>query len=106
MRETRFEPNLLRGRPGERVRFVLRNIDPIDHEFVIGDKAFQKEHREQRGSTGGMHHGAEPGVAEVAKGETVTMDYTFPAAPGPLEIACYVEGHYEAGMRGEVSVEV
>ena len=30
--------------PGETVRFVVSNSDPIDHEFIIGDQAVQIAH--------------------------------------------------------------
>ncbi|MEA2555869.1 MAG: Cupredoxin-like domain, partial [Actinomycetota bacterium] len=30
--------------PGETVRFVLENTDPIDHEFILGDQYVQDIH--------------------------------------------------------------
>lgn len=104
MRALKFEPSSMSAKSGERVRFVLRNHDKVDHEFVIGDRAFQAQHRAEAKSMAGMHHGRTPGVAEVGKGKTVTMAYVFPKTARTLEIACYVDDHYESGMRGEANV--
>ena len=45
-------------------------------------------------------------VMNIAPGQTVTLDYTFPssAAGSHPEFACYQPGHYEAGMKLGVMV--
>ena len=50
------------------------------------------------------------GMAEsedLVPGATVSFDYTFTPDDlnGPLELACHVAGHYEAGMRLPITVE-
>jgi uncharacterized cupredoxin-like copper-binding protein len=39
-----FDPERIDAVPGETVRFVIENTDPIDHEFILGDDAVQQIH--------------------------------------------------------------
>src|SRR5687768_6312489 len=57
IRHSRFLPATLDFSPGTTVRFVVRNTDPIDHEFIVGNEAVQARH--QTGTE--PHHGAIPG---------------------------------------------
>jgi uncharacterized cupredoxin-like copper-binding protein len=103
MRHSRFEPAVVRVDPGERVRFVLRNIDPIDHEFILGDDAVQRRHEQGRER---RHHGDVPGERSVPAGGDAATTYAFPAALDGhvLEFACHLPGHYAYGMHGTVRV--
>jgi uncharacterized cupredoxin-like copper-binding protein len=103
MHHSRFEPALVRVDPGERVRFVLRNTDPIDHEFILGDDAVQRRHEQGRER---HHHGAVPGERSVAAGREAATTYAFPATLDgrTLEFACHLPGHYAYGMHGRVRV--
>ena len=103
MRHSHFEPAAVRVEPGERVRFVLRNTDPIDHEFILGDEAVQRRHEQGRERE---HHGQVPGEVSVAAGREATTTYTFRAGgPATLEFACHLPGHYAYGMRAKVTVQ-
>jgi uncharacterized cupredoxin-like copper-binding protein len=103
MRHSRFEPAVVRADPGERVRFVLRNTDPIDHEFILGDDAVQRRHEQGRER---QHHGEVPGERSVAAGQEAATTYAFPAGSRGrvLEFACHLPGHYAYGMHGTVQV--
>ena len=103
MRHSRFEPAAVRVDPGERVRFVLRNTDPIDHEFILGDDAVQRRHEQGRER---QHHGEVPGERSVAAGQEAATTYAFPQALDGrvLEFACHLPGHYAYGMHGTVRV--
>ena len=90
-----FEPSTIQVDPGETVRFVIRNTDPIDHEFIVGDAQVQGVH--ERGTE--SHHDPRPGEVSVPAGETVATTYTFPAE-GRLIFGCHLPGHYAFGMRG------
>jgi uncharacterized cupredoxin-like copper-binding protein len=85
------------------VRFVLRNTDPIDHEFILGDAAVQARHEQGRDR---HHHGEVPGERSVAAGQEAATTYAFPAGLDgrTLEFACHLPGHYAYGMRGTVRV--
>lgn len=84
--------------PGETVRFVVSNSDPIDHEFIIGDQAVQIAH--ERGTE--AFHPPRPGEITIPAGETVETTYTFDAQD--LIFGCHLPGHYAYGMRGIISV--
>ena len=104
MRHSHFEPAAVRVEPGEQVRFVLRNTDPIDHEFILGDDGVQRRHEQGRERE---HHGEVPGERSVGAGQEAVTTYAFPAALDgrALEFACHLPGHYAYGMRGRVTVE-
>jgi uncharacterized cupredoxin-like copper-binding protein len=95
----RFDPPNVAAKAGERVTFRVTNTGATDHEFVVGDAAFQAAHE-----TGG-HAGHAGGAAVSLKpGETKTLDYTMPeTAPA---YACHVAGHDDAGMKGTVTYTV
>jgi uncharacterized cupredoxin-like copper-binding protein len=103
MHHSRFQPAVLTVAPGERVRFVLRNTDPIDHEFILGDPAVQRRHEQGRDR---HHHGEVPGERSVPAGRQAVTTYTFPAGPPGqvLEFACHLPGHYAYGMHGTARV--
>lgn len=103
MHHSRFEPASIRVDPGQRVRFVLRNTDPIDHEFILGDAAVQRRHEQGRQR---HHHGDVPGERSVAAGQEAATTYAFPAGLDgrTLEFACHLPGHYAFGMHGTVRV--
>jgi uncharacterized cupredoxin-like copper-binding protein len=94
-----FLPERLEVKEGETVTFVVRNGDPIDHEFILGDEEIQLVHEEGTEK----HHGARPGEISVPAGETRETTYTF-EEPGELIYGCHIFGHYDYGMRGAVEV--
>lgn len=96
---SRFDPSALTFEPGTTVRFEIRNTDPIDHEFILGDEEVQAIH--ERGTE--AHHGARPGEISIPAGTTRTTTYTF-AERGVLIFGCHFPGHYAFGMRGTVTV--
>ena len=100
MHHSRFQPAAITVAPGTTVRFVLRNTDPIDHEFIIGGKAVHQLH--ERGT---QRSHDRPGEVSVLAGQERTTTVSFNlAAPAQLEYACHLPGHYAYGMRGLVTV--
>ena len=98
MRGSAFEPKRLEVEKGSTVTFVLRNSDPIDHEFILGDAEVQRMHEV---GTDKQHD--RPGQISVPAGATRETTYTFEEA-GTLIYGCHVHGHYDYGMRGAVEV--
>lgn len=94
-----FDASAIEAEPGERVRLVVHNADPIDHEFIVGDEGVQRAH--ERGTE--THHGARPGEISVPAGTTRSTTYTF-GEPGGLIFGCHLPGHYAYGMRGVIAV--
>ncbi|MDQ4096467.1 MAG: plastocyanin/azurin family copper-binding protein, partial [Actinomycetota bacterium] len=93
IRFSRFVPSTVRARPGEVVRFFVRNHDPIPHELIVGDQAVQDRH--ENGTE--PHHGERPGEVSVAAGATAQTTYTF-VTPGRLFFGCHLPGHWAYGM--------
>ena len=96
---SRFEQTRIEVQAGEEVTFIVRNTDPIAHEFIVGDERVQAVHEEGTEA----HHDARPGEVSVAAGETVTTTYTF-GEPGELIFGCHLPGHYAYGMRGTIRI--
>lgn len=99
MKYTQFDVDEIRVRPGTRVRFVLKNEDPIGHEMIVGDELVHAQH------AAGTHaeHPPVPGEVSVEPLETAVTTYEFDD-PGTIEFACHLPGHYDYGMRGEIVV--
>jgi len=96
---SRFDPSDISIDPGQTVRFVVENTDPIDHEFIVGDEQVQQAH--EAGTE--AHHPPRPGEISIAPGETVTTVVTFPSQ-GDLLFGCHLPGHYAYGMRGLIDI--
>lgn len=97
---SRFDPETIEVERGETVRFVIRNTDPIDHEFILGDDEVQRVHEDGTEA----RHAPRPGEVSVPAGATVVTTYTFPLEDGTLILGCHLPGHYGFGMRGTVSI--
>ena len=99
IRHSRFVPSSFEARPGSTVRIVVRNLDPIAHELIVGDQAVQDVH--ERGTE--THHGDRPGEVSVPAGATAETTYRLPSS-GPVLLGCHLPGHWDYGMRGTVRV--
>jgi uncharacterized cupredoxin-like copper-binding protein len=105
-----FEPAELEVEAGETVRFVFENTGKAAHDAFVGDIAAQGDHeREMReaeeddGHGGGHDENDAEDAITVEPGETGELTYTFDES-GSLEIGCHQPGHYEAGMKIDVTV--
>ena len=56
----------------------------------------------QRGETGAVVGGT-PEVADIGMMQTKSVTYTFDGS-GPYAFACHEPGHYEAGMKGTITI--
>lgn len=96
---SRFDPNDIEVVPGQAIRFVVENTDPIDHEFIVGDEQVQQAHE----SGTEAHHAPRPGEISIPPGQTVVTTVTFPSQ-GSLLFGCHLPGHYAYGMRGLITI--
>jgi uncharacterized cupredoxin-like copper-binding protein len=87
-------------RPGDTVRYVVENTDPIAHEFIIGDRAVQRAH--ELGTE--AYHPPRPGEMSVPAGAVLETTFTFPTEPGSLILGCHIPGHYAYGMRVDIPI--
>lgn len=104
--ETEFHiaSSVVRFVPGKTYHFLVTNSGKTAHEFLILPRS--------EGSMNGMpmdkiHHMALVIIDNINPGETKTLDYTFPSstANSHPEFACYLPGHYEAGMKLAVTMK-
>ena len=51
-----FVPSRIEVRRGEQIRFVLRNVGELEHEFVLATKAENKKHAEEMRKNPDMEH--------------------------------------------------
>ena len=110
---------------GETVRFVVRNAGELVHEFNIATAEMHHEHQSEmmmmvdhgvlepdrinleaaarmQASMGhGMHDAANSALLEP--GKTGEVIWTFGEST-ELEFACYIPGHYDAGMTGQIKL--
>jgi len=94
-----FEVHPIRVRPHTEVRFVVVNHDPIGHELIVGGPDVQLRHEGGHEAS----HPPVPGEASVPAMGRASTTYVF-HAPGPVEYACHLPGHYQYGMHGIVQV--
>lgn len=110
-----FDPEDIQVTAGETIKFEISNTGNLEHEFVIGDKAAQEEHRIMMQEMSGGHdeghaghdmaegeHGGQMPSITIAAGETQTLVWTAPSNVTSLEYACNIPGHYESGMYGDI----
>jgi uncharacterized cupredoxin-like copper-binding protein len=99
IQHSRFSPSAFSFAEGSTIRFVVRNTDPIAHEFLIGDQGVQDAH--EYGTE--RHHGAKPGEISIPAGQVAETTFTFEDA-GTLLVGCHLPGHWDYGMRGRIEV--
>jgi uncharacterized cupredoxin-like copper-binding protein len=98
----RFTPDRIEVRQGETVRLRLRNDGKLLHELVLGTPQELAAHAEQMLKHPGMEHD-EPYMAHVPPGQRGEIIWTFNRA-GEFEFACLIAGHFQAGMKGRITV--
>ena len=98
----RFAPANFTARQNETIRFVIRNSGKLKHEFVLGTEKELKEHYEVMKKNPEMEH-ADPNMVTVAPGKTGEVIWQFTKA-GRVSVGCLQPGHYDAGMKGRVTV--
>jgi uncharacterized cupredoxin-like copper-binding protein len=125
LRDNFYEPESVKIKAGETVRFILVNQGQLLHEFALGRPGDHAKHQEmmtmmvQHGmitATGinqkamqmnhaamGMAahaHGPETGSVLIEPGKRAELTWKFTRSM-TLEFACTIPGHYEAGMVGK-----
>jgi len=99
----KFKPAAISVRKGETIHFVVHNSGKLRHEFVLGTEKALKEHAELMKKFPGMEHD-EPNMASVAPGQTGHVLWQF-TKTGKVPFACLQPGHFDAGMKGVVSID-
>ena len=87
-----FHPATVSVVSGETVTFLVTTMGPTAHEFMVGPA-----------DAVAADAPGTPEIAEIGMMETKALTFTFDG-PGPFAFACHAAGHYEAGMRGTITV--
>ena len=99
----RHEPSNITVKTGETVEFEVRNAGQMRHELMLGDAKEQHGHAKVMQAHPHLVHEEEPNAVTVEPGQTKTLLWRF-GAPGLVEGACHIPGHYEAGMVTRIQV--
>lgn len=98
----RFSMPLITAKQGETIRFVVKNLGKVKHEFSLGTEKELLEHYEQMKKFPDMEHD-EPSKVSLAPGAKGEVIWQFSKA-GTVNFACLHPGHYDAGMKGLIKV--
>lgn len=98
----RFSASNIAVKQGETIRFIASNSGKVKHEMVLGSEKELKEHYEVMKKNPEMEH-ADANMVTVASGKTGEIIWQFTKA-GKVDFACLQPGHYDAGMKGFVTV--
>lgn len=94
---SKFEPASITVPAGVPVTFVIRNDDPIDHEWLVGDAAFHARHRTGTEAAHGDRSD------EVSLPPLTTKTTTLTLAAGTYTYICHFPLHEQYGMIGIVT---
>ena len=98
-----FLPDTFRFRKGEQIRFQLRNIGTIDHEFVIGTVEENLKHLKEMEKNPDMEHD-DPNAKRLKPRATGDILWQFTRA-GTFDVSCLIPGHRQLGMTGTIVVD-
>ena len=90
--DLRFHPDVVAVAAGETITFEVTTMGWTAHEFMVGPAADVAADNE-----------GTPEVADIGMMQTATLTYTF-SGSGPFAFACHAPGHYEAGMKGTITI--
>jgi uncharacterized cupredoxin-like copper-binding protein len=98
-----FEPARINASAGETVTFAVTNTGGAVHEFTLGHATMQQQHADAMAHIpAGMAHDT-PNSITMQPGEAKLLTWRFGDA-GTFEYACHQPGHYQAGMRGRITI--
>jgi len=101
--EFTFGPDEIRLTAGQPYRIVFENVGVVKHE-ATAPELFQHVAFRKVEDASGEYKGPAPLELEVFPGATSEM-FIIPQAPGTYQIVCEIEGHFEAGMFGNIIVD-
>jgi uncharacterized cupredoxin-like copper-binding protein len=113
MKEFGFTPSTITVRPGEKITLRLKNTGMVEHEFMAGlgpipGRGYADDWIAKAAANIPSH--THPGEEHLGEGVRVSqnwfgsIDLVVPMQTGEYEFGCFVQGHYEAGMKGTLSV--
>ena len=126
MYDNYYEPNVVKIKKGETIKFIIENLGELVHEYNIGTKEMHIKHQPEMAklveheilladkidhekmkkmakkdhSLGHSHSNS----VLLEPNETGEIIWKF-TKDISLEMACNMPGHYEAGMVGKINIE-
>ena len=100
--EMSFTPKEITLTSGKPYELKVLNVGDVKHEFTVekffGLVAFRKAE-----DASGEFKAPAPHEIEVFSGKEIEV-YLIPTQPGVYDLVCEIEGHFEAGMFGTITV--
>jgi uncharacterized cupredoxin-like copper-binding protein len=100
-----FEPNSISTTVGETVRLIIKNVGELEHEFVLDDHKGIMAHKVKMEQADDEMGHKDPNSLRLDSGKEGSIVWKF-KNKGNFEFACLIQGHYEAGMKGNVTVSL
>ena len=94
-----YGPDTLTVPAGTPITILLKNTDPIDHEWIVGDAATHERHRTGTEPV----HASRPTEVTIPAGQSRETTVRFDQAGTYLYI-CHLPGHEAYGMVGTLVV--
>ncbi|WP_034297154.1 plastocyanin/azurin family copper-binding protein [Herbaspirillum sp. RV1423] len=98
----RFTPDDIQVKAGDTIKFIVTNNGKIRHEMIFGSDAQLKTHYAAMLKNPEMEH-ADDNQITLDPGKSGELVWQFSQA-GTVNFACLQPGHYDAGMKGSVTV--
>lgn len=98
-----FSPEEVDAKVGEQIKFIIKNVGTLKHEFRLDSLADNAHHKIEMEKNPEMEHG-DPNAESVEPGKQAEILWKF-SKPGTFEFACLIPGHYDAGMHSRVVVK-
>lgn len=98
-----YVPDRIEVKRNEQIRFVLKNVGELPHEFVLASVADNDKHAELMRKYPDMEHD-DPNAKTLQPKATAELIWRF-SKRGEFEFACLIPGHREAGMHGKIVVK-
>ena len=123
MYDNYYEPNLIKIKKGETIKFIVENLGEMVHEYNIGTKEMHIKHQPEMQKLVDHEILLIDKIDRVKMKKMSKMDHSLghshsnsvmlePKTSGEiiwrfskninLEIACNIPGHYESGMVGNI----
>jgi uncharacterized cupredoxin-like copper-binding protein len=98
-----FKPSKLVINRGEQIRFKIKNIGLLPHEFLLATTEENLKHAEDMKKYPDMEHD-DPNGIRLEPGKSGELVWRF-TKKGEFEYGCLIPGHREAGMTGLIIVK-
>ena len=126
MYDNYYEPNIVKIKKGETIKFVVENLGDLVHEYNIGTKEMHIKHQPEMQKLIDHEILLVDKIDKVKMKKMSKMDHSLghshansimlePKKTGEiiwkftkdinLEMACNIPGHYETGMVGKINIK-